>query len=173
MHSMNLTQLEEINTLVKHSAVRKKNPLVTHHRRPIGLSKNLLIMRYFNWLCCRVWVHVHCFFQRPYPLDNDIIFPVALPFAKKKRKIEKIVCVAGVERWRELGGRKIGRGLCLFPCIFLSPPLPFPPLPFLRLPRRLRKKWIGCLLEHRKKLYNNPRTYANAKQFFWRTFYVQ
>ena len=126
-------------------------------------------MRYFNWLCCRVWVHVHCFFQRPYPLDNDIIFPVALSFAKKKkqRKIEKIACVAGVERWRELGGRKIGRGLCLFPCISLSPPPPFPPLPFLSLPRRLRKKWIGCLLEHRKKLYNNPRNYATAKQFLW------
>ena len=130
-------------------------------------------MNYFNWLCCRVWVHVHCFFQRPYPLDNDIIFPVALPFAKKKRKIEKIACVAGVERWRELGGREIGRGLGLFPCSSLSPPPPSPPLPFLRLPRRLRKKWIDCLLEHRKKLNNNPRNYATAKQFLWRKLSVQ
>ena len=33
MHSINLTQLEEINkTLAKHSAVRKKNPLVTHYK---------------------------------------------------------------------------------------------------------------------------------------------
>ena len=39
MHSMNVTQLEEINTMVKHSAVRKKNPLVTHHRRPIDFQK--------------------------------------------------------------------------------------------------------------------------------------
>ena len=40
MHSINLTQLEEINkTLAKHSAVRKKNPLVTHYKRPINFEK--------------------------------------------------------------------------------------------------------------------------------------
>ena len=38
MYSINLTQLEEINTLVKHSAVRKKNPLVTHYRRPVDFQ---------------------------------------------------------------------------------------------------------------------------------------
>ena len=92
-----------------------------------------------------------------------------------REKIEKIACVAGIERWRGLGAREIERGLGLSPCISLSPPplplpshssSPSPPLPFLRLPRRLRK-------EHRKKLYNNPRNYATAKQFLWRKLYVQ
>ena len=39
MHSINLTQLKEINTLVKHSAVREKNPLVTHYKRPINFQR--------------------------------------------------------------------------------------------------------------------------------------
>ena len=126
MHSMNLTQLEEINTLVKHSAVRKKNPLVTHHRRPIGLSKNLLIMRYFNWLCCRVWVHVHCFFQRSYPLDNDIIFPVALPFAKKKKKNRKNSLRSRSWKVKGIGRKENRQGPLSFPLYFPFAPSPFP-----------------------------------------------
>ena len=39
IHSINLTQLKEINTLVKHSAVREKNPLVTHYKRPINFPR--------------------------------------------------------------------------------------------------------------------------------------
>ena len=53
--------------------------------------------------------------------------------------------------WKVKGiGRKGNReGPWPFPPISLSPPPP--PLPFLRLPHRLRKKWIGCLLGQKKK----------------------
>ena len=88
----------------------------------------------------------------PPPKKKILDLPLALPFAKKNRKNS-----LRSGSWKVKGiGRKGNReGPWPFPPISFSPPPP--PLPFLRLPHRVRKKWIGCLLGHRKKLYNNPR----------------